>query len=192
MRLGRSSGDKIEAHPISRTETNDTFDVAVFETSKLEVSAHAWSLDGMLLGAPMLTAGFPHALDVEMKTVTIRVFRGHIVAATRSANARAVPAVYELSFQCPRGLSGAALLLDDTYPFLNVGMVIGNATVEMPVLRSRERDGNQVIDHMDVMHLGIALPAQSISEIRFDLLGGTVQDHLRRHGLLTQARANSR
>ena len=55
-------------------------------------------------------SGYPYALDPESKTIGGRSFKGYIVSRKRFHGFTAKPWVYELSFQCPRGISGAGLL----------------------------------------------------------------------------------
>ena len=108
------------------------------------------------------------------------------------------PLVYELSFVNPRGLSGAPLLLSEAGKVL--GVVIGNVSMGMEVLKSKEQvqvtddSGQRLHDEtyirVEALELGVALQTAALLDLRPQLLGGKrVRDHLVENGLLEPPKA---
>ena len=99
------------------------------------------------------------------------------------------PPSYELSFQCPRGLSGAPLLIRHGDSMLITGIVIGNQRTEMLVFSERESvsDVKEVItERFEALHLGIALQCRAFLDLGpFGVLNGrTIRQHLAQQDLL--------
>lgn len=116
----------------------------------------------------------------------VRAFRGYIVAEGAFQDRIGNPGTYELSFHCPRGLSGAALL---EYPGQQVvGVVIGNRKTSMTVFTETEvlKEGSTTRElvQQEAMHFGIAIKARSVLDLAFRMIGCTVREWLRRHGLV--------
>lgn len=168
-------------------EIQDAYDVGVFEISNVTAGAWPWSGDELAMAVPVLSVGFPYALNPDLKTVSIRAFRGHIVAAASTLVLPAEPRVYELQFQCPRGLSGAPLVFESSR-LLTVGVIVGNAATQMLVLSDKEilADGSTtIVERYEMLQLGIAVQVKSLLPLRFEILGGkTLAEHLRSHSLL--------
>lgn len=83
-----------------------------------------------------LVFGFPYGLLKEEMTILSRSYKGYIVAGKPFTKFKYQPDCYELSFVCPRGLSGA--------PLLSLGsdiidVIIGNEQSEMEVYRRTEQ-----------------------------------------------------
>jgi hypothetical protein len=138
------------------------------------------------MAAPVLSVGFPYALNRDLKSLSLRAFRGHVVAATSSSALPARPRVYELQFQCPRGLSGAPLVFESSR-LMNAGVIVGNATTQMLVLSDKEvlaEGSTTIVERYEMLQLGIAIQAGAILSLHFDLLGRTLAEHLRAHGML--------
>lgn len=172
--------------PIERQEFADAHDVAVFELRQVTATPIGWHLAELPMSQNVLSVGFPYALNRDLNTVSVRAFRGPVVAPATTTRIPAKPRVYELQFQCPRGLSGAPLLYEDT-SLRVAGMVVGNAATEMLVLSDREvlKDGStSIVEKYEMLQLGIAIQASEILSLRFDLLGKTVRDHLSSHKLV--------
>jgi hypothetical protein len=66
-----------------------------------------------------------------------RSFKGYIVSTKRFLRFAAKPWVYELSFACPRGLSGASVITLDGAPRVT-GVVVGNHSIQMNDFTDRE------------------------------------------------------
>jgi hypothetical protein len=92
-----------------------------------------------------------------------------------------------LSFSAPRGLSGAPLLTNDELAVVK-GVVIGNSQSKMQVLSETERqsgsDWGKTTEVYESMSLGVAVRSVVVASLHSLLLGRTIGDHLREHGLL--------
>jgi hypothetical protein len=133
--------------------------------------------------------GHPYALDPESHTLGSRSFKGYIVSRRRFHGFPAKPWIYELSFQCPRGLSGAAVITLDGSPKI-VGMVVGNHTTKMLVFSDSERISESketIVERYEALQLGIALQSTGLLTINSRILKGTLSNHLKRYGLLGEA-----
>jgi hypothetical protein len=133
------------------------------------------------------SAGYPFALNTETGYFYVRAFRGHIVGEGAFQDLRGNPGIYELSFHCPRGLSGAPLVSGRDDQQQLVGVVIGNKSTSMTVFRrtETEKEGATVRELIqdEVMHIGVAIKARSVFAVRFGSLGCTIGEWLSRHGL---------
>ena len=127
-----------------------------------------------------------------------RIFRGHSVGkASRhelSTDGDRCSAVYELSFQTPRGLSGAPLIGDfgenGRKPIV-VGVIVGNSSQSMVVHRRREVDASglqvSVYEIHESLSLGIAIQARHALGLESTLLDSTIGDFLVRRNALHPA-----
>src|SRR5687768_1522133 len=128
-------------------------------------------------------------MDLERQRMGIRSFVGHIVSATTFGRLKRDPPSYELSFQCPRGLSGAPLLIRDADSMLVTGFVIGIERTEMNVFTEREtvteENERVTVERYEALNLGIALQSRAVLDVGpFRVLNGrTILQHLRRQAL---------
>jgi len=96
--------------------------------------------------------------------------------------------VYELSFNCPRGLSGAFLLSrGSTAPRIK-GMILGNSNKEIVMFMEEEidvqQDNSSYYLKTETTTFGIALEAKEILNLQSETLGGSIQAFLKSHGKL--------
>jgi hypothetical protein len=130
--------------------------------------------------------GYPYGLDAQNRSIAFRGFKGHVVSEVRFAGLAERPKVYEVSFQCPRGISGAPLWLERNAEV--AGVIISNAIMEMEVSSEKEiiKETNKetVLIKLEALHLGVALTAQEIIKLRSMLLEGTVGEWLTSQNLL--------
>lgn len=131
------------------------------------------------------TVGFPHGL--EPGEIITRAFRGEIVSGRVWKRLPASPRVYELSFMCPRSLSGAPLFTTELSPSV-VGTINGNVITCITVYSETERhveDGEETIhEKTEALHLGLAIQSGAMASVRSKLLGCTLGDWLHKKGLL--------
>ena len=100
------------------------------------------------------------------------------------------PRVYELSFQCPRGLSGAPLLLKGNDPSI-VGLIISNIVTEIQVSSVKEviteetenQQTTTTTERYESLHLGIAVQSNSLVNFDSRILGCSLHNHLANNGL---------
>ena len=165
---------------VERHEMNESHDIAVFEAKQIEGSPLRWAAEELAMSTEVLSVGFPYALTPDLPSVSIRAFRGSITAAATTTKIPGRPRAYELQFQCPRGLSGAPLL-HESRELCIVGVIVGNAATEMLVLSDKEliADGSTtIVERYEMLQLGIAVQVSSLLQLKFQLLGGTLQQHL--------------
>jgi hypothetical protein len=97
---------------------------------------------------------------------------------------------YELSFQVPRGLSGAPLV----HPVGDIkvcGLVIGNSEHKMLVFQSEETEeaGTKTsYKHWESLSMGVAVTATALYRLKSSMLGMTIGDYLAANGRLARAR----
>jgi hypothetical protein len=161
------------------SEIHEDVDVAIIQAEMPDHKIFKWQVQSRGMWEQAQTIGFPYALDLENANLNIRGFSGHIVSQLSFYGLTAKPRVYELSFQAPRGLSGAPLLLHSGEV---AGIVIGNKSTEMQVFSDREilADGTQekIVERYEALQLGIALTSASIIDLDFKILGSTLRDYL--------------
>lgn len=171
---------------ILKHEVLADLDLAVLKTTPFDAAkSFPWSVDELTMNASVYAAGFPYALNNPAASITTRAFSGSICSLTRCDLLPEKPPVYELSFACPRGLSGAPLLQGQTL----VGVVIGNHVTEMIIYSEEEYDKDSesltIYEKTESLHLGIAVRSNAIVDIQSDLLECTIGTHLRKHNLTT-------
>jgi len=89
-----------------------------------------WGQGPILLSEEVQSVGYPHGLDLTLRTVVLRAFQGHIVSERKFGKLPQLPWVYELSFQCPRGISGAPIWKTEGQSGVG-GVIIGSDILEM-------------------------------------------------------------
>jgi hypothetical protein len=177
---------------VSDGETIAAFDLAILKTpAPTPNKALIWSSADLILFANVRTFGYPYGFDVESGMLSIRGFQGHIVGGTTFNRLSGKPPVYELSFACPRGLSGAPLMWQESQPRGHVhGVVLTNHITEMTVFSETEKlteNGQETkLVKTEALHLGIAIRSSAVVTIRSALLGCTIGEWLRGHGLLVE------
>jgi len=125
--------------------------------------------------ADVYTCGFPHAYDKHNKTLRTRALKGYIVSYGKFFELRKPVLGYELSFNCPRGISGAPLMLKNkgNIPIV-IGYIIGNTITEILVNEEREKnkDGNEitVYEKMETTRFGLAVSISELKNIESKLL----------------------
>jgi hypothetical protein len=142
--------------------------------------------------------GFPYGLipTGKFQQFQLRSFKGHAVGnPTRyelPTDEGRPTAIYELSFQAPRGLSGAPLLagLPDRHPSV-AGVIVGNSSQSMIVHTGTEIDssGKQttVVERHESLHLGIAIQSSQALQLQSRTLGGTLGAYLAARGAVRTA-----
>jgi hypothetical protein len=167
-------------YPVLDHEIFSPCDVAIIRAESPHAVPLPWETPMLTVLTDVMAFGYAYGLDHETHILRLRGFKGYTVAARAFERLPVRPAAYELSFQAPRGLSGAPLLLPDSTAI--VGMVIGNSTTEMVVFSQREHvieEGREtLVERFEAMTLGVAIAASSLMAIEFGLLGGTLAAHV--------------
>jgi hypothetical protein len=187
--MGFLRGDEWLHSSIAREERMDEYDIAIFEAIvERKLAPLHWINAPLRSMSQVVAIGFPYAYDPELAQVNHRCFTGAIVAPLNATTRiPAQPPIYELQFQCPRGLSGAPLIFNHANRFAVAGVVVGNVSTEMLVLSDKEilKDGStSIVQRYEMLQLGIALQSAGLFDLHFEILGMTLGEHLKRHRLL--------
>lgn len=185
----RNEGEHSGAVPVIEVDDHPEYDVCLIRARVPDPMVLRWTVGPLPMGAGVRACGYPYSVDADLGRLTVRTFMGGIVSAGgRWQRLTAKPDVYELQFPCPRGLSGAPLLLNAPEFAVVAGVVIGSRATQVQVLTERDTTedgkGNVVVEKFDTLHLGIAVDSRAILGIESALVGGTLEKHLARQRLL--------
>jgi S1-C subfamily serine protease len=172
--------DKVwQIFALKGSEINQDVDIAIIQADVPNHQVFKWQFQSLGMWEPARTIGFPYALDLKYANLNVRGLSGQIVSELSFYGLKAEPRVYELSFQAPRGLSGAPLLV---HSGTVGGMVIGNKSTEMQIFSDREilADGKQekIVERYEALQLGIALTSAAIIDLDFKIIGGNLRNYL--------------
>jgi hypothetical protein len=186
MGVGRPGDGNWRVWQITRWEVIEGCDVGVFQAAiPPPAPCFPWSLAELALADPVKSVGYDHGLDAEHRAAVLRAFVGHIVSSGRPFEGLVGrPRIHEVSFRCPRGLSGAPLIARvDQVPSV-VGVMIANTSTDMPVLDDQAVATDAPSVRHESFSLGIALRCDAILDLRgWTLLEGeTIGDHLKTLG----------
>ncbi len=181
-----SGSEHVLIRKIVDTAVFEAIDVAILQVEVSFGRTFPWNAKPPALLDPVRAFGYPFGFDSERETLAVRAFQGHIVGGGRTHRFSGQPAVSEVSFPCPRGLSGAPLVRHgDTSEI--VGMVLGNEITEMTVFSETETlsEAGQVkqLIKTEALHLGLAIRASELLPLSCPLLGGTIEAWLLSHGI---------
>lgn len=181
--IGYPEGQSWKVSSLIDSETITESDLGIVKADVPNPKSLKWRFDQLSMLEDVQTVGYPYSLDLENLIIGARAFTGHIVAGPIFQRLTAKPRIYELSFQCPRGLSGAPLLRKNSI----VGMIIGNRTTQMLVFSDKEilAEGGKetIVERYESLQLGMALQSASVININSRILG-TIRNHLVNNGLV--------
>jgi len=166
-------------------------DLAILKTKNppLWTSSLNWLMRENTMLEELISIGYPYSYEPDKSSLPFRSFSGHVVTVQNFDKLTSHPKCFELSFNCPRGLSGAPVMTGYKGNWLVRGLVIGNRRIDMPIFRDGERieEKNEVtiIERYDSLSLGIALTADVILEQYSKLVGCTIGELLKDSGKLT-------
>jgi hypothetical protein len=174
---------------MKKSEIIDEFDLGIVISDGIQAKSHSWTTNELAMSVRILSAGYPYAFDQEQMSINVRAFTGNIVSVRTFYALDSKPKIYELQFQCPRGLSGAPLLGPGTRPKV-AGFVIGNHSTEMLVYSDREvieeTNSQTIVERYEALQLGIAIQSNVILDCYSHILGCTLRDHLQKQRLIAQ------
>ena len=146
---------------------------------------------------PVRCLGYPYGMHTveDRKSLVLRGFQGYVVADLfefKPCDIQGDPfAVYELSFNAPRGLSGSPLLslrTNNEQHIWAAGIIIGNSKSRMLILDSEEineeDNSRTILEQYESLSFGIAVQAKDIFNIYSQMLGSTIYDYLGKNNLL--------
>jgi hypothetical protein len=191
VKIGFAINRKLYFVNICESETLDDLDLCLF---RLEENLSPYktlniSFNRLEMLEDVSTAGFPHGLDFENNVLRNRALKGYIVNHGPFFRFHKKPLAYELSFQCPKGISGAPLM--KFYPnkqqFIVHGYIIGNTNTEITVFTEKETSSNgihtSIYEKTESTKYGIAINNQELQEINSSLVGN-IHEHFKNLGLL--------
>ena len=166
-------------------EIIEDYDLGIIKANVPHSYPLKWTRNKLAMLNHVQTAGYPYAIESAHSNLDIRAFAGHIVSRRTFHGLNAKPRSYELSFQTPRGLSGAPLIDHNT---LVSGLIIGNKSTEILIFKEKEviDEGKKesTIERYESLQLGVAVDSISILSVEVDILGRTIGDHLIKNELL--------
>jgi hypothetical protein len=155
--------------PLNDIDIHEDIDLATFEIPHgIENMSFKIGTDKLEMLSDVLACGFPHGLDLEYRILRNRAFKGYIINYGPFYQFPRRPNCYELSFVCPRGISGAPLLQFDTdyLQYLIYGYVIGNSNSEITVFKETEKtdDGSvkTIYEKTESTKFGIAIQVDEL------------------------------
>ncbi|WP_417266742.1 hypothetical protein [Brumimicrobium sp.] len=175
-------------HYIKEAEIFEDFDIGIFtlHNGHKNAKSNPWSLEKISALEDVYSMGFPHGYEPALKKITTRAFKGHIVTSRQFDLFPTEPDIYELSFHCPKGISGASLKILGSENI--VGFVIGNSATEIVVFSEKEIDESNgertVYERVESTKFGIAISIQNLMDIKSNILGGTFREYLLKEQLL--------
>jgi hypothetical protein len=176
-----------QGSPFLDTEILEDLDIGVFKAETPNIKLLRWNDKSYPMLQAVQSIGYPYAVDFKNIRLTVRGFAGHIVSEQNFHDLKGKPRIYELSFQAPRGLSGAPLFTVEKGMTVS-GLIIGNRTTEMLIYSDKEiiSDGKseKIVERYEALQLGIAIQSIAILDINYTVLGGTLRKHLANHGLI--------
>ena len=177
----RDFPDHLQFCPVRSSEYKVAPDVGLISANLIEVKPLLWNAEQLLSLTDVRSHGFPFGYDTKTKLTFNRSVKGYVVSALRSWEK------YELSFHCPRGISGAPLISNDDH-YQVTGLITGNASVDIEVYKETELlDDGQVRTtyfKTETTTFGIALQASEVLKQNFEMLNGTIENHLKSQNLL--------
>ncbi|MBI5565789.1 MAG: trypsin-like peptidase domain-containing protein [Chloroflexi bacterium] len=173
--------------PFIESELLEEYDVGVFRAEVPSFRSMQWNPTSLPMLYEVQSIGYPYALDVEHTQLNIRAFAGHVVSEQTFYGLKAKPRIYELSFQVFRGLSGAPLLTSGRGKSV-AGLVIGNRATQMLIFSDKEvlADGHRetIVERYESLQLGVAIQSSALLDLHYNLLNGTLRNHLAKNDLV--------
>lgn len=183
--LGRLHNDRWAHFEIADHEIVSGYDIGFVKAEVPDAKALKWDFSEQEPWTDVRTIGFPFGLDWEWVTLRSRALKGYIVSTFTYHRLPSSPRCYELSFSCPRGLSGAPIVAQRTVAI--AGMVIANLTTEGKVFTEREIERSEeakiVRERYEAIQFGIAIETGSVQDVQSAILGGSLSEYLRSVGL---------
>lgn len=180
--LGYVRNNLVRFAKVSSYEIITDCDMGFVKAEVPEAKSLNWDFDSSSMLDHVQTTGYPYPLDIEEGIIHIRAFKGYVVSDLRMFRLQSKPRCYELSFNCPRGLSGAPLFTEEANPRVK-GVVIGNKSTEMLIYSDIEiiekGKEKETVERYEATQFGIAIQTGSIKHVKSTVLGASVEDYVR-------------
>lgn len=156
------------------------------DNNNFEAKAEKWTLKNTNFLENVFTIGYPFGYSSLEKELVVRGLKGHIVTRRHFHGFPSKPLIYELSFHCPRGVSGASLKDAETSQVK--GFIIGNSATEISVFKEEEiiksKNEKTVYEKVETTKYGIAITIANLIDKKSRILGTTFRKYLMKHNLL--------
>jgi hypothetical protein len=169
MGLINKNSEQIFYIPIEKHNIMKDIDLATFELpDTIESLSFKVCTDTLEMLSDVLACGFPHGLDLQNQVLRNRAFKGYITNYGLFYQFPSRPNCYELSFMCPKGISGAPLLQFDKerLQYISYGYIIGNSNIEITVFSDSETSSDGLIktiyEKTESMKFGIAIQVNEL------------------------------
>ena len=153
-----------------------------------EATAEIWTLKQTEFLEDVFTIGYPFGYNSLEKELVVRGLKGHIVTRRHFHEFPNKPLIYELSFHCPRGVSGASLKNIETNHIK--GFIIANASTEISVFKETEitQDAKErtVYEKVETTKYGVAITIANLIDKNSRILETTFRKYLKKQNLLIE------
>jgi len=158
------------------------------EDDNFEATAEKWSLKQTEFLEDVFTIGYPFGYNNLEKEMVVRGLKGHIVTRRHFHEFQNKPLIYELSFHCPKGVSGASLKSTETSHIK--GFIIANAATEISVFKETEINQDEkekiVYEKVETTKYGVAITIANLIDKNSSILGTTFKKYLKKQNLLVE------
>jgi hypothetical protein len=179
----KNQGDQYKYLEIARQEIYTDIDIGIFQlVAPLNFDCAKISLEQCYALDDVISSGFPFGLDNKEKGIYLRSFKGYIVSAYRRESGKFNAKCYELSIQCPRGISGAPLIYFSKEAKHIVGVIIGSQSSEVEIgdtVEEFKSGGREIYERrVEVTRFGIAVDINELMNLSPSFLGKSIGEHL--------------
>ena len=158
------------------------------DDDNFEATAEIWTLKQTEFLKDVFTIGYPFGYNSLEKELVVRGLKGHIVTRRHFHEFQNKPLIYELSFHCPRGVSGASLKNIETNHIK--GFIIDNASTEISVFKETEITQDQkertVYEKVETTKYGVAITIANLIDKNSRILNTTFRKYLKKQNLLIE------
>ena len=158
------------------------------DDDNFEATAEIWTLKQTEFLEDVFTIGYPFGYNSLEKELVVRGLKGHIVTRRHFHEFEKKPLIYELSFHCPRGVSGASVKNIETNHIK--GFIIGNASTEISVFKETEITQDEkertVYEKVETTKYGVAITIANLIDKNSKILNTTFRKYLKKQNLLIE------
>lgn len=192
--MGIAFRDKLDTtsgytfHSFEEIEIFEDLDIGILKLKKGHINAKAdkWTTKTTEMLEDVFSLGFPFGYNISEKEFIVRGLKGHIVTRRKFHEFPKKPSVYELSFHCPKGISGASIKNSKTWHIK--GFIIANASTEILVFEEKEIDEEEnkktVYQKYETTKYGIAITIDNLLDRESKILKKTFREYLIEEDLL--------
>lgn len=197
-------GGRIGVTAIKALDRFDYLDIAIVETyqSIPNTTLYKW-YDGVVpMVTDVMTVGYAYSLNnfKEFNTFSQKAFKGYVVGIIpfRFFDQQNKFSAYELSFQAPKGQSGAPVLIRDLHSKIPNGTIIGviigskresiefGDMVETHTETIEKGREIEIVRTIEATHFGVAVQSAEILPLYSEILGRTVREYLQEKDLIVK------